>query len=98
MNQVTAIRSVVKKLDFSNDFQAQNKKVGMTTVRWSVKSTDKGNVAYKELVKYILTAKIVGNRVRFCKRFIYTEFADVLCDWPGNSPVLNVIENLWAKL
>jgi hypothetical protein len=33
MNQVTRIRSVVKKLNFSEDFQAQNKKASVTTVR-----------------------------------------------------------------
>ena len=51
MNQVTAIRSVVKKLDFSNDFQAQNKKVGVTTVRRYVKTTDWGKVTTANITK-----------------------------------------------
>ena len=33
MNQVTGIRSVVKKLNFCEDFQARNKKADVTTVR-----------------------------------------------------------------
>ena len=37
MNQVTGIRTVVKKLNFSEDFQNRNKKVGVTTIRRYVK-------------------------------------------------------------
>ena len=33
INQKMGIRSAVKKLNFSEDFQARNKKVGVTTVR-----------------------------------------------------------------
>jgi hypothetical protein len=49
----------------------------MTTVRRYVKSTDWGKVAYKEPVKPILTAKNVGDSVKFCKRLIDAAFADV---------------------
>jgi len=44
MNQVTGRRSVAMKLNFSEDFQARNKKAGVTTVRRYVKSTDWGKV------------------------------------------------------
>ena len=44
MNQLTGIRSVVKKLNFSEDSEALNKKAGMTKVRWYVKSSDWGKI------------------------------------------------------
>ena len=36
MNKVTGIRSLVKKLHFSENFRGRNKKVGVTTVRRNV--------------------------------------------------------------
>ena len=59
------IRTVTKKLDFSNDYIERNKKIGATTVRRYVKSTKWGKVAYKEKVKPMLSRKNINDRKNF---------------------------------
>ena len=55
------IRTVTKKLNFSNDYIERNKKIGATTVRRYVKSTKWGKVAYKEKVKPMLSQKNIND-------------------------------------
>ena len=55
MNQVTGIRNVGKKLNFSEDFEARNKKVGVTTVRQNIKSTSWGKITTSHTAKKIMS-------------------------------------------
>lgn len=75
-DRVTGIRSVVKKLNFSTEFQNRGKKIGVTTVRRYVRSTDWGKNAYKEPVKPLLSEKNINDRMKFCERLIREGFVD----------------------
>ena len=70
------IRTVTKKLNFSNDYIERNKKIGATTVRRYVKSTKWGKVAYKEKVKPMLSQKNINDRKNFCTRIVEDGFTD----------------------
>ena len=65
-----------KKLNFSNNYIERNKKIGATTVRWYVKSTKWGKVAYKENVKPMLSQKNINDRKNFCTRIVEDGFTD----------------------
>ena len=54
---VVRIRTVTKKLNFSNDYIERNKKIGATTVRWYVKSTKWGSGIQRKSQAHVVTEK-----------------------------------------
>ena len=63
------IRTVCKKLNFSDNFTEREKRIGVSTVRRYVKTTACGKTAYKERMKPLLSQNI-DDRARFCERMV----------------------------
>ena len=69
------IRTVCKKLNFSDNFTEREKRIGVSTVRRYVKTTASGKAAYRERVKPLLSQKNIDDRVRFCERMVNESYA-----------------------
>ena len=70
------IRTVSKKLNFSDSHINRGKRIGVTTVSDHVKSMLWGRLSYKQQLKPMLSAKNVEDRVSFCQWMICDGFAD----------------------
>lgn len=69
-------RTVAKRLNFSERYQAQGKKISHMAISQYLRNTEWGKKSYVQPVKPMLTPKNISDRVRFCNRLRDEGFAD----------------------
>ena len=72
----TGLRTVRKKLNFSDSFQARRKTLCLGTIGNFVRKTKWGKTAYKVRVKPMMSEKNINDRVAFCGRMVNEGFCD----------------------